>query len=644
MITTSVEYKTAIKDTVRKLKGKVEITWQSAEIDPTISAFSNDENYVKTIFNLDKQSANGKTTPTYKWFSLNYNLLDGTFHPMPGSETEAAQNEVGFWNGTACDGSKEWSPPYPYLHVSFGGSEGSAVRQLNVYGDSIYNEYPVNFDIDIYHGEALLYHLEVRNNDQLNWSKDISDQGINNATHMILTLGSWSTANRLAKILEFYSSLVDTFYGDDIVSMDILEEREISDGTIPVGNISSNELDLKLQNIKIGSLRDPFTFGNTASYIATSLKPGRKIIPYIGIQLPDTSIEYIPMGTFFSGGWQTSIKDGSVSTTALDRLSLLNKAIFRESLIYTNMKLSDLAETILLDAKYNIPMPALTWDVDDELDDYEVPLAYFPVQSYFTCLRDIVEACGGQCYMSRDDILTITGPSFAGVEDAEYSITKNDSFDIRQPSKPEELKNKIQIPVSRLSSEGSQTAYESEWISIEIGEELSLICDYSGYPVDEAEAEISDTEVVGIEIIDQFCYACAAYVTVKNNGIAVGSFKLKITGTKYSPKSDEIVEASDIDSIIEYGERIFSLNANQLLQDRVMAQMLADALLVSYKDYRRDIVLDCRGDPSLELGDIIDAPIYQRGAIDETASFIIYKNEFQFDGALKEKTEARRIE
>ena len=58
----------------------------------------------------------------------------------------------------------------------------------------------------------------------------------------------WSEGNRQAKILEFFTGIKETYETDDILLINLLEEREVSQGSLPVGNISSNEIDIRLVN------------------------------------------------------------------------------------------------------------------------------------------------------------------------------------------------------------------------------------------------------------------------------------------------------------------------------------------------------------------------------------------------------------
>jgi hypothetical protein len=126
--------------------------------------------------------------------------------------------------------------------------------------------------------------------------------------------------------------------------------------------------------------------------------------------LPDDSIEYVPLGTFWSGDWNAEEQNSTISTSARDRMELLRKAICSTLPVYEGISLYDLAENLLNDAKTNIPMPDLSWEIDTLLQGYTVPYGYFPRQDYFACIKDLVTACMGQAYMSRDDVLIITGP------------------------------------------------------------------------------------------------------------------------------------------------------------------------------------------------------------------------------------------
>ena len=410
MLPVSAEYETAIDATDRKFVPKVEVTWTDPFIDASITADGGaDENRI----NYPEQVADLTETMTRKWAHLDGTLKpDGIFYPCPDQTQADAGAQMGWWGATRCNGSAAWAGTFPTLTVNFAARP---VMALVVVGDSQYNEYPVDFDIEIYGaGDVLLFSESVTGNTLLKWKESIADENISDATYMKLIISKWSAPSRVVKISEFYTALTETYTGDEVVSLNLLEEREIGDGSLPIGNISANELDLSLQNISIikdgETIIDPFFPSNPDSYLHNVIKKNRRVRAWIGILLSDASIEYIPLGTFWTGDWSAEEQESTVSTSARDRMELLRAAICSTLPVYESVTLYDLAENLLNNAKTAIPMPDLTWEIDVALQLITVPYGYFPRQDYFACIKQLVTACMGQAYMSRDDVLIITGP------------------------------------------------------------------------------------------------------------------------------------------------------------------------------------------------------------------------------------------
>ena len=347
-----------------------------------------------------------------RWAHLDGSIkADGVYKLMPDPNTSGQKEQVGWYGKTRCTASAEWFVN-PQLIIEF---DARPIISLFVAGDTYLNEYPVNFTIEIYAGTSLEHTETVTANTMVKWSKDVSDLALASITKMILTVSKWSTAERIVKISEFYSSFFQTFEGDDIVSMNILEERVIGDGSLPIGNISSNEMDLTLQNIMIiadgTEVIDPFFPSNAASLYYQLMRKNRRVEPYLGFLLPDASIEYVKMGVFWTGDWNVNEQDYTASVTCRDRMELLRKAEYKTSTLFENTTLYDIMEDILNHARTNIPMSSLQWQIDIELQNYTIAYAWFPRQSYFATIKQIVEACMGEAYMSKDDVLIIEGPT-----------------------------------------------------------------------------------------------------------------------------------------------------------------------------------------------------------------------------------------
>ena len=79
-----------------------------------------------------------------------------------------------------------------------------------------------------------------------------------------------------------------------------------------------------------------------------------------------------------------------------------------------------------------------------------------------------------------------------------------------------------------------------------------------------------------------------------------------------------------------------------MIQTREIAQRIADTLLAYFKDPKRDVSIEWRGNPALLLGDVIVVPDYQDEKEDTRGYYYITKQELEYDGALRATLEGRR--
>ena len=297
--------------------------------------------------------------------------LSNNLYPAPAPESYAIDFQMGWWGKDHCDGNGDFDDPQ-ILTIQF---SSRPVVTLRVVGDSAWGEYPVDFNIKVMDGSAsTLYSEVVTSNAAVTWSQDISSLDINDAEYIELTVLKWSHPFRVVKIAEAYTSIVTVYDGDEIMKMSINEEMEIKDGTLPIGNISCNELDLSLNNVD-----DKFFPSNTDALLYTQVKKNRRIVAELGFTLASGEIEYIPMGTYWSGDWKVDENGTVASTSGRDRLELLRKSTFYPSELYQDYNLKQLAEVILTDA-LSI-MPDLEYNIDSDLENYIIPysLGYYPV-------------------------------------------------------------------------------------------------------------------------------------------------------------------------------------------------------------------------------------------------------------------------
>jgi len=181
---------------------------------------------------------------------------------------------MGWWGKQLAGIGGAFSAPYPTLTVSF---FPRPITKLQVVGDSKREEWPVDFNIKLYDGNNTLLHTEtVTGNTQIAWSKTLVEP-ITQVEKMTLEITKWSHTGRQAKILEFFTSIQEIYEGDNIIFIHLLEEREVSQGSLPIGNISANEIEVRLNN----SSRK-FDAGNKQSLLYGMLRANRRIRAWLG--------------------------------------------------------------------------------------------------------------------------------------------------------------------------------------------------------------------------------------------------------------------------------------------------------------------------------------------------------------------------
>jgi len=225
-----------------------------------------------------QQTADSVDTATHKWAALDgsWDITTGEYHLAPPPD-KLAQYQFGWWGSQLAGTGGVFATPYPALTVTH---LPRPIHTLRVVGDTARVEYPVDFEIKLYGPDDTLLKTEtVTGNDQVSWSKTL-DSHVVDVAKQVLTITKWSHEGRQAKIIEFFTSIREVYETGDLVSLRLLEEREASQGSLPVGNISSNEITLALNNEN-----KKFDVDNEQSPLKNLLKPNRRIQVWLGISL-----------------------------------------------------------------------------------------------------------------------------------------------------------------------------------------------------------------------------------------------------------------------------------------------------------------------------------------------------------------------
>lgn len=706
----------------RTIMAKVAIDYTSPALDQSVSIEVSEQANVS----FPKQTADSIDNPSHKWASLDGSwVLDGSYAL---ASSDPSKFQLGWW------GEQLYIDEYnlPTLTVTFAPRP---ISQLRVVGDSLRGEYPVAFNIYVYSDVgSLLTYRNIANNLGVVWQEDLAVP-ISNVGKMVLEIEEWSHEGHQIKILEFYTSIQETYLKEDITSLNLLEEREVSVIGLPVGVVTSNEIRLQLNNED-----ERFTDGNESSPLNNLLKPNRRIRAWIGsarvvthtwfnyvddnwgdltnqtwqsvYQEPEE--ELVPLGMFWSGDWSVPEDGMTASVVGRDKMDSLRLGEFISNAILEDKTLYDLAGLVFADAG----LEPEEFYIDEELQEYTIP--YLPQLKlpHREMLRLIAEACLGQAYCDREGIIRVEGSTSAFEKrEVEVSEQANVSYHDQVLLGVEDMAHKwASLDGSwELNGTYSLAPSQEEWYCMVgwWGEQLS---DNQGsfnspYPIMTVFSQpraISSIRIVGdvareeypvdfnIEILDSSNQQLALYEIFDNEEITLDvdilenpttATKVVLTVKKWSHPGRQVkiirfdeqqlsvaiddhdyfrkdnpikyedvanyieIETSPIDefgqalpgakviamdegNITENGKLKFAMPKNPLIQTENHAELLANRLLDLYKDAKRTLTLEWRGNPALLLGDVITVG---------NSEYKISTQELDYTGALRAKLTARRL-
>ncbi len=276
MYPVTIDFLDKMKADRRRVLARVEVDYTDPFMDQSLEISASEQANVS----YPQQTADSVDTATHKWASLDGScVLDGSYHLAPPPD-KLAQYQFGWWGSQLAGAGGAFAAPYPALTVAH---LPRPIHALRVVGDTARVEYPVDFEIKLYGPDDTLLKTEtVTGNTLVSWSKTLESQVLDVAKQELI-ITKWSHAGRQAKIIEFFTSIREVYETGDLVSVRLLEEREASQGSLPVGNISSNEITLALNNED-----KKFDIDNEQSPLKNLLKPNRRIQVHLGTEIEKT--------------------------------------------------------------------------------------------------------------------------------------------------------------------------------------------------------------------------------------------------------------------------------------------------------------------------------------------------------------------
>jgi len=469
-------------------------------------------------------------------------------------------------------------------------------RQLIVIGNQ-YN-YPVNMD------------LYYRDSTDTNWVLCQSYISLTDYTtiyefSVMTTIKGWKLEITKINLVDMFVNIIKILTGfrEDVSAdlikdpMDIFKQLEYDKGSINIGNISSNTLTLRLNNTS-----QKYNPENTGSHLYPYLRYNKVIRPFIGIDLGD-SIEWFAQGKYYIRSIDTK-PDMTVEIYAVDRMFFLDDVDFNSSIVYKNYTKSELEQVIVED----FGLGATEYDIEATTD--EIPYAYFTPRKYAENIKQLEIADGGVAFF---DELGFFISKSRGWAESQISAYYDDSIIIKgsasTPVIASSMKNYIRIKSNPLYEQAQQVVYNlTQSITIPANGTKDVACYFDTKPcLDIVDATFTQSST-HITITAQSKYSFVTYLTFANSvGADENVLTIEIQAKPLEATGANEVIAQDATLIDIYGKSEYLIDS-EFIQGMNYAQILADDLLVDYKDPEAlEIEIKATTRPYLQLGDTIEA-------------------------------------
>lgn len=379
---------TAADAVYRRFHGKVKISYTDPSLNEESTISSSSDTAYGTTYNALFDGMIGAP--------VKYMILDGS-SPLDGT-ISVGDESVGWRSNNISDAAGAISA---WIEISF--PTPRTVHNLYLSGDDQWNNYPTAFNVHLHDSVgADLYNLDVTGNTTVNWTITPASP-IESVKTIRYTISAISQPLKPVMITELYSTYSKEYLDDEILSISVLEEMEFSDGSVPLGNISSNECTVKLSNVD-----HQFSLGNPHSNIASLMLKNRRVDVWLGIEVPlgcaTADITWKKRGVFWTQDWSVPEDELYAEITALDRLELLRTTEFYSQTLHTDKSIGYLLEEVLDDA-------GLVKDVDywihADLYAITIPYGYFGRTTHREAIRELAVAGEAKAYCDGDGMIIV---------------------------------------------------------------------------------------------------------------------------------------------------------------------------------------------------------------------------------------------
>ena len=494
------------------------------------------------------------------------------------------------------------------------------VKGTNYWVVGIPGYYPVNFTVERKVNDVWETIADVINNVETIRYFTASSEYVQ-ATRLTITRISPSKGN--ARIMQFGLITSVMFEGHDLVSLHLLEEAGTFDDG-PLLGVTSNECAAILTN----ELKW-FTPRNRSSPFFSLVGANLLFEAYVGVTTATQLVEYVPLGTFKAGDWTTPANTLEASFIGHDQMQDIFSVPTPLLPVQLGTNLKALYELLFT----ALGLSSTSYDVDSTLT-HQIPYGWFPSGTVLETIKTLSASANCCVFMSRGNVikvrsvLSVSTPSVDVLTDVDtLNQVDNPQIDLNtfssivvncaQPSVQEE------VEIARLPN-----------VAIPTGGRTFKAIKFLGGPV-LAITQIKLLSSVNTSTTSFTNGSWSLNLQVENLGVEE-LVTITVYGKVISTTPIRVV-STEVDTDAARA-RTYTIDS-YLVQTLEHAETYAADLLAYTKDPLADILLTYRGDPSLELFDVVTVD----DASDAVPSIDVFvlSHTLSFDGGLEASMETK---
>lgn len=358
MIAVSNEFKKAIKEPERRIKGYVEVLYDTPNITITSTPY-----YSSTYTSINEITDGRRVENDYA--SLDYLPLDGTrLSVLDGINTNA-----GYISDDIFEDIQN-----PTIDLTF---ESSTIQGITIY---FKDNYPTNMTLEF----SDLSSITVEPDNEI--VQVIFDEP-KTITSISITINEMEYSDRKIKIQEIDLGISYVYQDQDLIEFTVDEEVNKL-----VEEVPTNETSITINNMQ--DLFNPLNPQGVVKY----LSDGSKIIPHIGVLTETQGVEFVKMGEFYFD----SYTNNSDKTTTLVGKNIIKQL---ESETFKNDNETDFFQTLFTQEDFESFMGNYKYQWDIEYYKTVWFTIYLQHDNLMNLLKDISFINTTLLYGNRNNIM-----------------------------------------------------------------------------------------------------------------------------------------------------------------------------------------------------------------------------------------------